>query len=70
MEQIIYFSSLIIFFAISLRVLRALHIENKFEKLKIWEIKTAYFLGALIIGHMLAEIMVRLSDLFNIGLLN
>lgn len=70
MEKIIYFMSLVIFFAIALRVLRALHIENKFEKMKLWEIKTAYFIAALIIGHILAEIMVKLSELFNTGFLN
>lgn len=63
MEQIIYFVSLFVFFAINLKILMALHIENKFEKMKIWEIKTAYFLLALITAHILAEIMVRLSAL-------
>lgn len=66
MEQIIYFVSLFVFFAINLKILMALHIENKFEKMKIWEIKTAYFLLALITAHFLAEIMVRLSELITI----
>lgn len=65
-EDLIYFSSLFIFFAINLRILRALHIENKFEKMKIWEIRTAYFLIALVVAHLLAEIMVHVSDLVNI----
>jgi len=64
MEEIIYFISLMMFFALNLRVLKALHIENKFEKMKIWEIKTAYFLIALGLGHLLAEVMVKLSQLF------
>jgi hypothetical protein len=64
MEPIIYFSSLVIFFAINLRILGALHIENKFEKFKIWEIKAAYFLISLGLSHMLAEIMVKFSSLF------
>ncbi|MGE4320622.1 MAG: hypothetical protein AB7E61_04125 [Acholeplasmataceae bacterium] len=64
MEQIIYVVSLVIFFVIALRILRALHIENKFEKFQIWEIKAGYFLLALIIAHNLAEIMVRFSQLF------
>jgi len=63
-EQIIYFTSLVIFFAINLRILRALHIENKFEKFKIWEIKAAYFLLSLALAHMLAEIIVKFSTLF------
>ncbi len=66
-EQIIYFASLLIFFAVNLRILQALHIEKKFEKMKIWEIKTAFFLLALISAHMLAEIMVRFSKLFNLA---
>jgi hypothetical protein len=64
MEPIIYFTSLVIFFAINLRILGALHIENKFEKFKIWEIKAAYFLISLGLAHMLAEVMVRFSTLF------
>jgi hypothetical protein len=63
LETYIYFISFPIFFAIGLRVLMALHIENKFEKMKLWEIKTAYFLLALMIGHTLAEIMIRISEL-------
>ncbi|MBU1094351.1 MAG: hypothetical protein KKH01_07815 [Firmicutes bacterium] len=68
MDEIIYFVSLTVFFALNLRILCALHIENKFEKMKIWEIKTAYFLIALIGGHMLAEIMLKLSQLFTANL--
>ncbi len=64
-EDLIYFSSLLIFFAINLRILRALHIENKFEKMKIWEIRTAYFLIALVVAHLLAEIMVHVSGILN-----
>ncbi|MCF7930242.1 MAG: hypothetical protein K9L02_01905 [Acholeplasmataceae bacterium] len=63
MDELIYFVSLTVFFALNLRILRALHIENKFEKMKIWEIKAAYFLIALIGGHILAEIMLKLSQL-------
>jgi hypothetical protein len=64
MDEIIYFVSLTVFFAVNLRVLRALHIESKFEKMKLWEIKTAYFLISLIGAHLLAEIMLKLSNLF------
>lgn len=64
MEQIIYFSSLVVFFAINLRILGAIHIEDKFEKFKIWEIKASYFLVSLGLAHMLAEIMVRFTTLF------
>ena len=68
MEELIYFVSLTVFFALNLRILRALHIENKFEKMKIWEIKAAYFLVALVMGHLLAEIMVKLSQLLTANL--
>ena len=64
MESIIYFTSLVLFFAINLRIIGALHIEDKFEKFKIWEIKAAYFLISLGLAHVLAEIMVRFSSLF------
>ncbi len=57
----VYFGSLIVFFGLTLRILQALHIERKFEKMKIWEIKAAYFLLSLIIAHFLAEIMVKFS---------
>jgi len=63
LDTVIYFTALPVFFAIGLRVLMALHIEGKFEKMRIWEIKTAYFLGALVIAHTIAEIMVRVSEL-------
>lgn len=68
LNDFIYFVSLMTFFAIALRVLKALHIENKFEKMKIWEIKAAYFLAALVVAHLLAEVMLKLSDLFTSSL--
>jgi hypothetical protein len=64
MDEIIYFVSLTVFFAVNLRILKALHIEEKFEKMKLWEIKAAYFLLSLIGAHLLAEIMLKLSNLF------
>jgi hypothetical protein len=63
MDELIYFVSLIVFFWVSLRILRALHIEDKFEKMKLWEIKAAYFLLSLICAHLLAEVMVKVSSL-------
>lgn len=65
-EHIIYFTSLIIFFALALRILSALHLESKFEKMRIWEIKAAYFLLSLISAHLLSEVMVKLSQLLNV----
>ncbi|MBN2268879.1 MAG: hypothetical protein JXC35_05560 [Acholeplasmataceae bacterium] len=43
-----------------------MHLENKFEKMKIWEIKAAYFLLSLISAHLLSEVMVKLSQLLNV----
>jgi len=63
MDELIYFVSLIVFFWVSLRILRALHIEDKFEKMKLWEIKAGYFLLSLICAHLLAEVMVKVSQL-------
>ncbi len=63
MDQVIYFSALILFFALNLRIIRALHFENKFEKFKIWEIKAAIFLVSLGLAHLLAEMVVRFSEL-------
>lgn len=61
-DYIIYVSSVLIFFAINSRILRALHLENKFEKMKLWEIKAAYFIIALVIAHVLAEMMLKVSE--------
>lgn len=64
MENIIYFSALIIFFAVVLRIFMQIRIDDKFEKMRIWEIKAAYFLISLVCAHVLAEIIVRLTNLF------
>lgn len=62
-EYILYMTSMLIFFFINLRILQALHIENKFEKMKLWEIKTAYFIIALVIAHVLSEMILRIASL-------
>ncbi|HBD74172.1 MAG TPA: hypothetical protein DC003_01250 [Acholeplasmataceae bacterium] len=62
-EYILYMTSMLIFFFINLRILQALHIENKFEKMKLWEIKTAYFMIALVIAHILSEMILRIASL-------
>ncbi|MGB1097199.1 MAG: hypothetical protein ACPG2Y_01225 [Acholeplasmataceae bacterium] len=62
-EYILYMTSMLIFFFINLRILQALHIENKFEKMKLWEIKTAYFMIALVIAHVLSEMILRIASL-------
>jgi uncharacterized membrane protein YwzB len=62
-EYIVYVTSLLVFFTINLKVLQALHIERKFEKMKLWEIKTAYFIVSLTVAHLLSDMMVRLTQL-------
>jgi uncharacterized membrane protein YwzB len=54
---------MLIFFFINLRILQALHIENKFEKMKLWEIKTAYFIIALVVAHVISEMILRITSL-------
>ena len=54
---------MLVFFFINLRILQALHIENKFEKMKLWEIKTAYFIISLVIAHVLSEMILRIASL-------
>ncbi len=62
-EYILYITSMLVFFFINLRILQALHIENKFEKMKLWEIKTAYFIISLVIAHVLSEMILRIASL-------
>jgi uncharacterized membrane protein YwzB len=62
-EYILYITSMLIFFFINLRILQALHIENKFEKMKLWEIKTAYFIIALVVAHVISEMILRITSL-------
>jgi len=61
-EYIIYITSMLTFFFINLRILQALHIENKFEKMKLWEIKTAYFIIALIGAHILSDMILKIAS--------
>ena len=64
-EQVIYVVGVVFFFAVSLRILMALHLEKNFQKFKIWEIKMAYVIIALVLAHNLAEFMVRIIGLFD-----
>lgn len=61
-DYIIYIASFLIFFFINLKILHALHIEQKFEKMKLWEIKAAYFIIALVIAHVLSEMMLKITS--------
>lgn len=56
---ITYFASLIFFFAVAFKVLRALNLENAFKKNKVWEIQAAYILFSLVIAHILSEIVLK-----------
>jgi hypothetical protein len=61
-EYVIYMSSLLIFFFINLKILQALHIEKKFEKMKLWEIRAAHFVLALVVAHLLSEMMLKIAS--------
>lgn len=62
-DYVIYMSSLLIFFFINLKILNALHIESKFEKMRLWEIKAAYFIVALLVAHVLSEMMLKITSI-------
>ena len=62
LELIIYIVSLFIFFAINLRVLKAVNLPNAFKTNHIWEIKAAYFLIALAIAHLLSGVILKLVE--------
>lgn len=62
-EYVIYVTSFLVFFFINLKILHALHIEKKFEKMKLWEIKAAYFIIALVIAHLLSEMMLKITSI-------
>lgn len=64
-EYIIYIASMMIFFYINLRILQGLHIEKKFEKMRIWEIKAAYFIISLAVAHILSEMVLTITDIIN-----
>ncbi|HHT55238.1 MAG TPA: DUF1146 domain-containing protein [Acholeplasma sp.] len=61
-ELIIYFVSLIIFFAVAFNVLKAVNIEGMFKKNKITEIKIAYIIISLVIAHILSEIVLKFYE--------
>ena len=65
-EYIIYVASLSMFFYINLRILNALHIEKKFEKMRLWEIKAAYFILSLVVAHLLSDMMVRITKIIEL----
>ena len=65
-DYIIYVSSICIVFYINLKILHALHIEKKFEKMKLWEIKAAYFILSLAVAHLIAEMLLKLTEIFNL----
>lgn len=61
-ELIVYFTALLVFFAISFKVLRAVNLENIFKKNHIWEIKAAYILFSLVIAHIIARIIMHFYE--------
>ena len=65
-DYIIYIASMMIFFYINLRILQGLHIEKKFENMRIWEIKAAYFMISLAVAHILSEMVLKITDIINV----
>jgi hypothetical protein len=65
-DYIIYVTAICIVFYINLKILHALHIEKKFEKMKLWEIKAAYFIVSLAVAHLIAEMLLKLTEIFNL----
>lgn len=65
-DYIIYVTAICIVFYINLKILHALHIEKKFEKMKLWEIKAAYFILSLAVAHLIAEMLLKLTEILNL----
>jgi hypothetical protein len=59
-------TAICIVFYINLKILHALHIEKKFEKMKLWEIKAAYFILSLAVAHLIAEMLLKLTEILNL----
>ncbi|MDR2822628.1 MAG: DUF1146 family protein [Acholeplasmatales bacterium] len=64
MNNLIYFLALIFFFVISFKVFSSIHIENEFNKNKVFEIKAAYVLLSLAVAHLLADMILKISGTF------
>lgn len=62
LELIIYIASLFVFFAINLRILRAVNLPKAFKANHIWEIKAAYFIIALALAHLLSGVILKLVE--------
>jgi hypothetical protein len=63
-DYIIYVSAICIVFYV--KILHALQIEKKFEKMKLWEIKAAYFIISLAVAHLIADMLLRLTEVLNL----
>lgn len=62
LELIVYIVSLFIFFAINLRVLKAVNLPKAFKANHIWEIRAAYFLISLAIAHLLSGVILKFVE--------
>ncbi|HHW79804.1 MAG TPA: DUF1146 domain-containing protein [Acholeplasmataceae bacterium] len=62
LELIIYVASLFVFFAIVLRILKAVNLPKAFKANHIWEIKAAYFIISLALAHLLTEVILRFVE--------
>lgn len=61
-EFIIYGVFLVLFFALSFKVLKALNLEANFKKNHVWEIKVAYIIFSLAIAHLLTGIVLKFYE--------
>ena len=64
MEKYIYVAVFLLFIPIVFKILMALHIEHKFEKGAIWQIKCAYILGTILIAELLTQAVERIFSIF------
>lgn len=62
LENIIYLASLLVFFAINLRILKAINLPKIFKANHIWEIRAAYFIIALALAHLLTGVILKFTE--------
>lgn len=60
----VYIIVFLLFVPIVFKILMALHIERKFERGAIWQIKMAYILGTILIAELLTQAVERIFSLF------
>lgn len=64
METIVYFTSLAASAYWMIHILNASNLEKLFKPNHIWQIRSAYVVLSLGFAHLLAEMVVRIFNLF------